>query len=152
LAHIKYVRATFESRSFSETARYFAQVCEEPLVVNDPQLQLKCLIAKGDTDPEIDSAPAEADWRRVLALAYRLHKALPPYEEDVLTVRMDPQLESAYRSLEDDIKHAIEEYGKSQSLLSVGQLRCPGQAARSLAGDLGTGKGETLATDDRRSF
>ncbi|HZQ54092.1 MAG TPA: helicase-related protein [Bryobacteraceae bacterium] len=47
-------------------------------------------------------------------------EALPPYEEDVLTVRMDPQLENAYRALEDDIKHALEEYGKSQSLLSVG--------------------------------
>jgi superfamily II DNA or RNA helicase len=47
-------------------------------------------------------------------------EALPPYEEDVLTVRMDAQLESAYRALEDDIKHALEEYGKSQSLLSVG--------------------------------
>src|SRR6516162_6560625 len=47
-------------------------------------------------------------------------EALPPYEEDVLTVRMDPQLESAYRALEDDIKHALEEFGKIQSLLSVG--------------------------------
>lgn len=47
-------------------------------------------------------------------------EALPPYEEDVLTVRMDPQLESAYRGLEDDIKQALEQYGRSQSLLSVG--------------------------------
>jgi hypothetical protein len=47
-------------------------------------------------------------------------EALPPYEEDVLTIRMDAPLENAYRALEDDIKHALEEYGKSQSLLSIG--------------------------------
>ena len=68
LAHIGYVRATFEERSFSETSRYFSNLCDEPLSANDPEVQFKCLIAKGDTDAEIDSAPAEADWRRVLAL------------------------------------------------------------------------------------
>lgn len=47
-------------------------------------------------------------------------EALPAYQEDVLTVRMDAELEKAYRSLEEDIKNALEEYGKSQSLLSVG--------------------------------
>jgi MalT-like TPR region len=73
LAHIGYIRATFEERSFSETARYFSKICDEPLAANDPEVQFKCLIAKGDTDAEIDSAPAEADWRRVLALARRLH-------------------------------------------------------------------------------
>jgi hypothetical protein len=73
LAHIGYIRATFEERSFSETARYFSNICDEPLAANDPEVQFKCLIAKGDTDAEIDSAPAEADWRRVLALARRLH-------------------------------------------------------------------------------
>ena len=49
-----------------------------------------------------------------------ISEALPAYEEDVLTVRMDPELETAYRSLEKDIKKALEEYGKSQSVLSVG--------------------------------
>lgn len=73
LAHIGYIRATFETRSFAETARYFAQTCAEPMVTNDPELRFKCLIAKGDTDAEIDSAPAEADWRGVLALARGLH-------------------------------------------------------------------------------
>ena len=68
LAHIGYIRATFEQRSFSETARYFSNICDGLLAANDPEVQFKCLIAKGDTDAEIDSAPAEADWRRVLAL------------------------------------------------------------------------------------
>ncbi len=47
-------------------------------------------------------------------------EALPAYQEDVLTVRMDPELATAYRSLEKDIKKALEEYGRSQSVLSVG--------------------------------
>ncbi|MGH9582268.1 MAG: helicase-related protein, partial [Bryobacteraceae bacterium] len=47
-------------------------------------------------------------------------QALPAYEEDVLTVPMDPELKKAYRSLEDDIKQALQDYGRSQSLLSVG--------------------------------
>lgn len=73
LAHIGYVRATFETRSFAETARYFAQTCSEPIIANDRLSQFRCLVAKGDTDAEIDSAPAEADWRGVLALAQSLH-------------------------------------------------------------------------------
>jgi hypothetical protein len=36
-AHIGYIRATFESRSFSETARYYARLCEQPIVTNDPE-------------------------------------------------------------------------------------------------------------------
>jgi hypothetical protein len=36
-------------------------------------MHFRSLIAKGDTDAEIDSAPAEADWRGVLALARSLH-------------------------------------------------------------------------------
>jgi hypothetical protein len=31
LAHIGYIRATVEQRSFSETARYFSNICDEPL-------------------------------------------------------------------------------------------------------------------------
>jgi CHAT domain-containing protein len=73
LAHIGYIRATFETRSFAETAHYFVRTCAEPIVASDPELHFKCLIAKGDTDAEIDSAPAEADWRGVRALAQSLH-------------------------------------------------------------------------------
>jgi hypothetical protein len=42
-----------------------------------------------------------------------ISEALPAYEEDVLTVRMDPALDEAYRSLEKDIKEALQEYGKA---------------------------------------
>lgn len=46
--------------------------------------------------------------------------ALPPYEEEVVRVEMDPALATAYRSLEDDIKAALEDHPRNQSIVSTG--------------------------------
>ena len=46
--------------------------------------------------------------------------ALPSYEEEVLNVEMDSVLASAYKSLEEDIKTAIEEHRGNQSVVSTG--------------------------------
>ena len=46
--------------------------------------------------------------------------ALPPYEEEVLNVEMDPVLAAAYKSLEEDIKAALEEHRGNQSVVSIG--------------------------------
>ncbi|MCZ2078658.1 MAG: DEAD/DEAH box helicase [Bryobacterales bacterium] len=46
--------------------------------------------------------------------------ALPPYQEEVIAVEMDPPLRSAYEKLEKDIKAALEEHRGNQSVLSVG--------------------------------
>ena len=46
--------------------------------------------------------------------------ALPPYEEEVITVEMDPVLAAAYKSLEEDIKAALEEHRGNQSVVSIG--------------------------------
>src|SRR5713226_2425320 len=46
--------------------------------------------------------------------------ALPPYEEEVLNVEMDPVLASAYKSLEEDIKAALEGHRGNQSVVSIG--------------------------------
>lgn len=46
--------------------------------------------------------------------------ALPPYEEEVLNVEMDPVLAAAYQSLEEDIKAALEEHRGNQSVVSIG--------------------------------
>jgi hypothetical protein len=48
-----------------------------------------------------------------------ISEALPPYEEEVLAVEMDPALEQAYAKLEKDIKEALTEYRGNQSVLSV---------------------------------
>lgn len=46
--------------------------------------------------------------------------ALPPYEEEVLSIEMDPVLVNAYKDLEDDIKAALEEHHGNQSVISTG--------------------------------
>jgi tetratricopeptide (TPR) repeat protein len=72
-AHIGYLRSTMETASLPALSRYFATELANPLVTNDPLLEMKCLIAKGDVDAEIDSAPAQADWEGVLRLAKQLN-------------------------------------------------------------------------------
>ena len=46
--------------------------------------------------------------------------ALPSYEEEVLSVEMDTALGNAYKSLEEDIKAALEEHHGNQSVVSTG--------------------------------
>jgi hypothetical protein len=46
--------------------------------------------------------------------------ALPSYEEEVLSVEMDKALSDAYKSLEEDIKAALEEHHGNQSVMSTG--------------------------------
>ena len=46
--------------------------------------------------------------------------ALPPYEEEVLSIEMDPVLANAYLKLEEDITSALEEHRGNQSVMSTG--------------------------------
>ena len=46
--------------------------------------------------------------------------ALPPYQEEVINVDMDPTLAAAYQNLEKDIKAALEEHRGNQSVISTG--------------------------------
>lgn len=45
--------------------------------------------------------------------------ALPPYNEEVVTVEMDPMLATAYAKLEDDITAALREYHGNSSVIST---------------------------------
>ena len=45
--------------------------------------------------------------------------ALPPYQEEVVSVEMDPKLKEAYEGLEEDIKEALREHRGNQSVISV---------------------------------
>jgi hypothetical protein len=45
--------------------------------------------------------------------------ALPPYQEEVVGVEMDPPLKEAYDDLEEDIKAALREHRGNQSVISV---------------------------------
>jgi hypothetical protein len=46
--------------------------------------------------------------------------ALPSYEEEVLSVEMDPVLGKAYKDLEEGIKEALQEHHGNQSVISTG--------------------------------
>jgi SNF2 family DNA or RNA helicase len=46
-------------------------------------------------------------------------EALPPYEEEVISVEMDPVLKEAYSKLEEDIKDALREFRGNSSVLST---------------------------------
>jgi hypothetical protein len=45
--------------------------------------------------------------------------ALPPYQEEVVSVEMDEPLKKAYEELEEDIKKALREHRGNQSVISV---------------------------------
>jgi hypothetical protein len=45
--------------------------------------------------------------------------ALPPYQEEVVSVEMDEPLKKAYEDLEEDIKKALREHRGNQSVISV---------------------------------
>ena len=45
--------------------------------------------------------------------------ALPPYNEEVISVEMDPPLKKAYADLEDDIKEALRQYPGNSSVIST---------------------------------
>jgi len=45
--------------------------------------------------------------------------ALPPYQEEIVSVEMDPALKEAYQNLEQDIKEALREHRGNQSVISV---------------------------------
>jgi superfamily II DNA or RNA helicase len=46
--------------------------------------------------------------------------ALPPYEEEVISVEMDSELRAAYEGLEKDIKEALQAHKGNQSVISAG--------------------------------
>src|SRR5262249_34018358 len=45
--------------------------------------------------------------------------ALPPYNEEVVSVKMDPMLDAAYSKLEDDITAALREHHGNSSVIST---------------------------------
>ncbi len=55
-----------------QTSAQLADLLENPLVQNDPQLRLRVLTVKGDTDMDNDVDLAQRDWSEALELAKTL--------------------------------------------------------------------------------
>jgi len=49
-----------------------------------------------------------------------ISEALPPYQEEVVSIKMDPPLRTAYEQLERDIKEALKAHPGNQSVISAG--------------------------------
>lgn len=49
-----------------------------------------------------------------------ISEALPPYEEEVIAVEMDPPLREAYAKLEEDISDALRQHHGNSSVISIG--------------------------------
>ena len=68
-AHIGRLRSEAETMSFVDLSRYLDEQLQNPLLRNDNDLRLWCLIAKGYTDIEIDYRAAKRDWLEARDLA-----------------------------------------------------------------------------------
>ena len=72
LAHVGRLRGEWETLSFPEVSLYLAELLQDPLVENDPELRLWVLEAKGSVDLEIDPDSARRAWEEVRQLAITL--------------------------------------------------------------------------------
>lgn len=71
-AHIGRLRSEAETMSFVDLSRYLGEELRSPLLEQDKELRLWCLIAKGHTDIEIDYRAAKRDWLEARDLAKSL--------------------------------------------------------------------------------
>ena len=68
-AKIGRLRSEAETMSFVELSRFLGDQLQTPIVVNDSELRLWCLAAKGYTDIEIDYQAEKRDWLEVQQIA-----------------------------------------------------------------------------------
>jgi CHAT domain-containing protein/tetratricopeptide (TPR) repeat protein len=71
-AKIGRLRSTMEEQSLPALSAELDALLTDPLVANDPQLRLFCLIVKGDVDGELDATSAKRDWMAVRDLADKM--------------------------------------------------------------------------------
>ncbi|MGH9428902.1 MAG: hypothetical protein ACRD2L_21670, partial [Terriglobia bacterium] len=61
-AKIGRLRSSMEEQILPALSAELDGLLTDPLVTNDPQLRLFCLIVKGDVDGELETASAKRDW------------------------------------------------------------------------------------------
>ena len=72
-ARLGKIRSTIEQRSLPATSEDLqGELDSNPLLQNDKQLRMFCLIVKGDIDGEFNSGAMRRDWENVQALAREL--------------------------------------------------------------------------------
>ena len=68
-AKIGRLRSNAETMSFVDLSRFLGEQLQNPIVKDDKELRLWCLIAKGYTDIEIDYRATKRDWLEVQEIA-----------------------------------------------------------------------------------
>ncbi len=71
-ARISLIRANADAAPYFETSQYLGSLLDDPLVVNDQALRLRCLVVKGDFDLELDTDLARRDWSEAKSVAEKL--------------------------------------------------------------------------------
>ena len=71
-AHIGRLRSEAETMSFVDLSSYLSEELQTPLVKQDKELRLWCLIAKGYTDIELDYRATKQDWMEAKEIAKSL--------------------------------------------------------------------------------
>jgi hypothetical protein len=71
-AHIGRLRSEAETMSFIDLSRYLGEQLQSPLLKNDKDLRLWCLIAKGYTDIELDYRATKQEWLEAKEIAKSL--------------------------------------------------------------------------------
>ena len=66
------LRGQLSRLPIQQTSNQLANLLENPLVQNDPQLRLRILTVKGDTDMDLDIDLAQRDWSEALNVAKTL--------------------------------------------------------------------------------
>jgi CHAT domain-containing protein len=72
LARISRLRADADRTSYAEATRQLAKELENPVVANDPQVRLRCLIVKATIDLSIDPPSSAKTWNEALRLAEKI--------------------------------------------------------------------------------
>jgi hypothetical protein len=71
-AQINKLRGELPTLPVPEVSERLAAYLEDPIVLADDRLRLRCLIIKGDTDADLDPSVAAQSWLEALRLAERL--------------------------------------------------------------------------------
>ena len=71
-AKIGRLRSNAETMSFVDLSRFLGEQLQNPIVKDDKELRLWCLIAKGYTDIEIDYRATKRDWLEAQEIAKSL--------------------------------------------------------------------------------
>jgi hypothetical protein len=73
-ARVSRLRGEMQVRPLPELVEAIDSILTTDVAKGDKQLQLRCLIVRGDVDLEIDAPAARDDWAAALALASRCHQ------------------------------------------------------------------------------